>query len=567
MRIYLSISLIIIPLFLGSCAKKQEEGMKSFTLNTSANYSNNINSYLYNSIYINLALKRSLDGEALMMFVENIDSMTEQKLFEKISKISLETYEYDKSEIIANQWIKISPNSFKAYQFSISSSLENNNLLKAEKYFLDYLKIIKPVDKNDYSKLIFSFFDNKNRLNVVNFFEKYLNKNNNRALNLNYIELLYSYNMPSKVIEHIDKLGTFNERNLVRLYASSHMLLKNYDKSQTILESYLKGKKASDRQIQFELLEVYILNNKKEYRDRLIQKIIQSDPNNPNIIYQISRILFENSMFDLSEKYLASIVIETDEVNLLRGMIDYERASYVEAIDHFDRIADYNYKIISLINKSSAIGKLEGISKAIEYLETLKKQYDNSTVKQRFTLKQISLLNEKKLYKEIITLANKVLASDKENINVLYARAMAHESLDNISLMENDLKQVLQYDSKNANTLNALGYSLAIHTNRYEEAYNFIHQAYHYDPGSSAILDSLAWVLYKKGEFVSALRYAESSYIKHQDPEIIEHYCLILIENKLYDKLKKVIKKELERNHNDAIFIKKLHSLENAIPL
>ena len=52
------------------------------------------------------------------------------------------------------------------------------------------------------------------------------------------------------------------------------------------------------------------------------------------------------------------------------------------------------------------------------------------------------------------------------------------------NLMEKDLKQVLKYDRKNANTLNALGYSLTIHTERYEEAYNFIHQAYHYDPGS-----------------------------------------------------------------------------------
>tara|TARA_B100001175_G_scaffold46236_2_gene35493 strand:+ start:12428 stop:14023 length:1596 start_codon:yes stop_codon:yes gene_type:complete len=524
-------------------------------------------SYLYQSIYINFALTRSLENEALSMFIENIDNMTDQKLFEKISKISLETYQYDKSEIIANRWLQIYPKSYNAYQFSISSSLENNNLLKAEKYFIEYLKIIKPIDKNDYSKLIFSFLDNKNRLNVVNFFENYLTKNDNRALNLNFIELLYSYNMPSKVIKHIDKLGTFGERNLVRLYASSHMLLKSYNKSQNILESYLKGKKASDRQVQFELLEIYILNNQKEYRDKLIQKILDSDPDNLDTIYQISRILFESSMFDLSEKYLSSIVVESDEVNLLRGMIDYERGSYIEAIDHFDRITNYNYKILAIINKSSAMSKLESVSKAIDYLENLKKNYNDSSVRQRFALKQISLLNEKKLYKDIITLTNKILDNNNDNINILYARAMAYESLDNINLMEKDLKQVLKYDRKNANTLNALGYSLTIHTERYEEAYNFIHQAYHYDPGSPAILDSLAWILYKKGEFTHALIYAESSYIKDQDPEIVEHYCIILMENKLYEKLKEVIKKESVRNSNNENFIKKLHSIKDEIPL
>ena len=182
-------------------------------------------------------------------------------------------------------------------------------------------------------------------------------------------------------------------------------------------------------------------------------------------------------------------------------MIDYERGSYIEAIDHFDRITYYNYKILAIINKSSAMSKLESVSKAIDYLENLKKNYNDSSVRQRFALKQISLLNEKKLYKDIITLTNKILDNNNDNINILYARAMAYESLDNINLMEKDLKQVLKYDRKNANTLNALGYSLTIHTERYEEAYNFIHQAYHYDPGSPAILDSLAWILYKKGEF------------------------------------------------------------------
>ena len=564
MRIYLSVLLIIIPFFIGSCSKQQEDDSNSYNLNMSVG---DRSSYLYQSIYINFALTRSLEDEALSMFIENIDNMTEQKLFEKISKISLETYQYDKSEIIANRWLQIYPKSYNAYQFSISSSLENNNLLKAEKYFIEYLKIIKPIDKNDYSKLIFSFLDNKNRLNVVNFFENYLTKNDNRALNLNFIELLYSYNMPSKVIKHIDKLGTFGERNLVRLYASSHMLLKSYNKSQNILESYLKGKKASDRQVQFELLEIYILNNQKEYRDKLIQKILDSDPDNLDTIYQISRILFESSMFDLSEKYLSSIVVESDEVNLLRGMIDYERGSYIEAIDHFDRITNYNYKILAIINKSSAMSKLESVSKAIDYLENLKKNYNDSSVRQRFALKQISLLNEKKLYKDIITLTNKILDNNNDNINILYARAMAYESLDNINLMEKDLKQVLKYDHKNANTLNALGYSLAIHTERYEEAYNFIHQAYHYDPGSPAILDSLAWILYKKGEFTHALIYAESSYIKDQDPEIVEHYCIILMENKLYEKLKEVIKKESVRNSNNENFIKKLHSIKDEIPL
>ena len=81
MRIYLSVLLIIIPFFIGSCSKQQEDDSNSYNLNMSVG---DRSSYLYQSIYINFALTRSLEDEALSMFIENIDNMTEQKLFEKI---------------------------------------------------------------------------------------------------------------------------------------------------------------------------------------------------------------------------------------------------------------------------------------------------------------------------------------------------------------------------------------------------------------------------------------------------------------------------------------------------
>ena len=81
------------------------------------------------------------------------------------------------------------------------------------------------------------------------------------------------------------------------------------------------------------------------------------------------------------------------------------------------------------------------------------------------------MLNEYELYEEIIELSTKYLNNKMPNPNLLYARAMAYEELREIKLMEKDLITVLLIDQKNANTLNALGYSLAVHTQRYDEAY------------------------------------------------------------------------------------------------
>jgi len=523
--------------------------------------------HLYNSLYIHIALERNLNKDALRIFVKNIDVLKDTKLYEEISKISLNLYDYKKSEIIAKRWLIVEPNSYSPYQFAIKSSLDNSDIFLAEKYFESYIKKIKPINKSDYSKLIYSLFDNKNRLNVIQFFENYLNKNKNRALSLSFIELLYSYNMPSKVIYYIDKIGSLGERNLVRLYANSLLLLHRDIQAKDLLENFLQNRTASDRQVEYELLGIYALLNDMVATEKLIKDIFGRDPDNPENIYRISRILHENKKYNLSEKYLAAIVSENDEVNILRGLNDYELGNYTEAINHYERVSNYNLKIIALMHTSSVLVETDSIEKAILFLDNHINKYFAPTIKERFMLKQISLLNEYELYGEIIELSTKYLNSKVPSPNLLYARAMAYEELREIKLMEKDLTTVLLIDQKNANTLNALGYSLAVHTQRYDEAYELIHEAHLYDPGSAAILDSLGWVEYKRGNYVDALKFVEASYERDKDKEIILHYCEILIKNKSYNKLKNIIHLELERNSDDESFVQKLNSMNNEIPL
>ena len=567
MRNYLNILLIIITLFVVSCTRNTTETYQAdyetqFDQNMDYKYR-----HLYNSLYVYIALERDLKQDALRMFVDNIEVLTDIKLYEKISKISLELYDYKNSEIIAMKWLKINPDSYSAYQFAIKSSLESSNISLADKYFKSYIEKIKPIDKNDYGKLIYSLSDNKNRFNVIEFFENYLKKNKNRSLHLSFIDLLYSYNMPSDVILHIDSIGSLNERNLVRLYADSLFLLHKNKNAKDLLENFLNNRPSSDRQVEYELLDIYLSLNDMVSAKKLIKSIFTKDPDNLENTYRISRILYENKKYNLSEKYLAAIVIESDEINLLRGLNDYELGNYAESIEHYKRVNNYNLKILALTNTSSVLIKMNNVATAISFLDDQINKYLEPGIKQTFILKQISILNEYDMHEQIIELSTKHLLNNTMNPNLLYARAMAYESLREIELMEDDLSAVLKIDQKNANTLNALGYSLAIHTKRYDEAYKLIYEAYLYDPGSAAILDSLAWVEYKRGNYIDALKFAEASYIRDKDKEIVLHYCEILIKNKSYNKLRKIIQIELERNPDEKIFIEKLNIMNNAIPL
>ena len=65
---------------------------------------------------------------------------------------------------------------------------------------------------------------------------------------------------------------------------------------------------------------------------------------------------------------------------------------------------------------------------------------------------------------------------------------------------------------KSAMALNAYGYMLADRTERYREAEKLIRKALSYEPDSAAIIDSMGWVLFKRGRFDDALLELERAY-------------------------------------------------------
>jgi len=89
---------------------------------------------------------------------------------------------------------------------------------------------------------------------------------------------------------------------------------------------------------------------------------------------------------------------------------------------------------------------------------------------------------------------------------------------------ESYFRKVLASDSKNATTLNYLGYMLADRGTRLEEALSLIRRAVALDPQNGAYLDSLGWVQFKMGKY----DLAEASLHKavdrmDNDPTVHEH--------------------------------------------
>ena len=569
---FLKILISILPLFLLSCNQKTE------TINTISKdteipvFDNSEKKYtqLYDIIYINFAIEKGQHEKGLVLFLRDIHLMTDSELFHKMARISMQLHRMKDTAIIVDRWLELKPNNLLAHNIGISASLEEGDFMKASLIFNNSLNLIDSNDKLYYSRLMGTLSENNNRSNVIKFFDRHLEKKNNRLLVESLIELLHLYNQNTKVLEYIDKIGTHNDRTLIRYKASSLSAINQNEKAIKLLTDYLQTKKNKDRQVQFELINLYILSGNSRDAEVLIKNILEIDPENLELVFQIGTQCYNSGAVDLAGKYfshLLSINFMSRDANYFLGLIDYDNGNYIEAVRHFEKVTGGDRKFESQIRKSSAIAKGLSLSQAIEFLESLKTQYTSNVIKVNILLTEISLYNEEKKYTKIINLVNNSKTKYPNNLRLIYARAMAYESMRKIDLMEQDLKYILSINSNSANTLNALGYSLTIHTDRYIEAEKYIREALEYDPGNAAILDSLGWVLYKKGEIKNALHYIELAYNKDQNPEIVEHFCEILIKNGLYEKSRKVMKIEIEKNPNNTSLLNNLIILHGDEPL
>ena len=105
---------------------------------------------------------------------------------------------------------------------------------------------------------------------------------------------------------------------------------------------------------------------------------------------------------------------------------------------------------------------------------------------------------------------------------------MPTEQLGDIDGAEIDLRKILDLKPNDPDAMNALGYTLADRTDRYQEALVLIEKALEQKPESAAILDSMGWVLLKLGRFEDAEPYFIKAWEKSKDHEIAAHYGELL---------------------------------------
>jgi tetratricopeptide (TPR) repeat protein len=146
-----------------------------------------------------------------------------------------------------------------------------------------------------------------------------------------------------------------------------------------------------------------------------------------------------------------------------------------------------------------------------------------------------------------------------------YQKALLADTLGYWSITENELQVLLQKDPENPQYLNALGYTLLVRTQRLDEAMGYIESAYEKADSDPAIIDSLGWGFFLKGEFEQSSYYLKKAWSILPDAEIAAHYGESLWKQRHYKEALDVWKSALETSPDTPLLLDTIKRLSPSL--
>lgn len=303
-------------------------------------------------------------------------------------------------------------------------------------------------------------------------------------------------------------------------------LLQRQSKSQAAQErmAHLVESQPKNQRLRLQYAR-FLMNTDLAKAQAQFQILLEQSPNDADIALSIALIQQERGFTQDAKAMLQRLLKSSRHTSIAHfqlGKIATRENDPAAALNHFDQVKDSRDYVPAVVNMTEILLEQNEWEQAIERIQS-KRQSTSGDQRTSLYLLESNVFNSIGKEKEATSALDSGLQEYPTSIKLLYARAMIFASAENISGAEKDLTQIIELAPNNAAALNALGYTLADKTNRLEEAYAYIQKAFSINPKDPAILDSMGWVEYKRGNLPRALTLLQEAMNALVDHEIAAH--------------------------------------------
>lgn len=345
---------------------------------------------------------------------------------------------------------------------------------------------------------------------------------------------------------------------LATLYES-----QNQKSNAVRLLSSFQEKFGPDRDVAKQLSRLYLED--QEYDKAFLQlEVVEGfERSNLNVKLQMALIMIEQKRYQEAAVRLEDILLEAPESDKIRyylGAVYEELGEGEEAVKHFQRVPASSEYFAEAVILAANIKKKKGENK--KAVEIVKEAIGFRDDIPQFYAFYAALLDELKEYNQAIKMLNDAVAKFPSHTQLRFFLGSMHDRVGDRDKTIENMKLVLEIDDNHVQAMNYLAYTYAEANINLEDAEKLARRALAAKPQDGYILDTVGWIMFKKGDLEAAVKYLEAAFKANSDESVIaEHLADVYTQKELLDKAVQLYRKAIELE-SDA---KKLQELEQKI--
>ncbi len=308
-----------------------------------------------------------------------------------------------------------------------------------------------------------------------------------------------------------------------------------------LLESF-QEKFGPEREVARVLSRTYMEQENYEKAFAQLEILEGFERDNLNVRIQLALILIEQKKYQSAIIRLEDILSQAPELDKIRyylGAVYEEIKNNSAAIQNYQMVPPSSAYFTEAVIHSAHIHKTQG--KIRDSIDVIKNAIHLRGDVPQFYAYYATLLDDLKEFKAAVAMLKKAVDQFPEHAQLHFFLGSMHDRLGDSGATISSMKRVLEIDNDHVQALNFLAYTYAEQDLELDAAEEMARRALAMQPNDGYILDTVGWILFKKGKIETAIRYLEAAFkVKKDEAIIAEHLADAYFRQQMLDRAKEL---------------------------